>query len=302
MQPEVDRSQFIGGSDIAAILGLSRYQTPLGVWAEKTGQVDRIEGPKPMRMRVGTKMEDVIAELWMEETGKTLNRVTERRVHPKYPHFRAQIDRIVIGEDATWEGKNTNWRLKKDWGDGEAPQEAICQAMWGLAVTGKKCTYIAGLIDSAELKWIKLDRDPIMIAEMLKRANFFWDNFVAPKIMPGPMTAKDGDALYSLFPNSEPNSEMELSDDVAKIIETRNALYQDQIALEQQIEQAENEIKARMGTTEAAKAGKWLVTWKSQISKRLDTALFKNNEPDLYKKYSKESPSRVFRIKETKNG
>ena len=36
----VDRTQFIGGSDIAAILGLSRYATPLSVWAEKTGQFE----------------------------------------------------------------------------------------------------------------------------------------------------------------------------------------------------------------------------------------------------------------------
>jgi hypothetical protein len=34
----VDRSKYIGGSDIGAILGLSRFRSPLEVWMEKTGK------------------------------------------------------------------------------------------------------------------------------------------------------------------------------------------------------------------------------------------------------------------------
>lgn len=268
----VDRTQFIGGSDISAILGLSRYQTPLGVWAEKTGQVVKKDGPKPMRMRVGTKMEDVIAELWMEETGKVLNRVTERRVHPKYPHFRAQIDRLVIGEEATWEGKNTNWRLKKDWAEGEAPQEAICQAMWGLAVTGKRHSYICGLIDNEELRWVKIERDPVLIAEMLKRAEDFWQTFIVPKVMPGQVSAADADTLYALFPQAEPASQIDLGDQGAIIIENRNALIQDKIQLERQIELHENQLKIMLKEKEAGTAGKWKVSWKNQKRKAYTVA------------------------------
>ena len=34
----VDRTKYIGGSDIGAILGLSKFRTPLEVWMEKTGK------------------------------------------------------------------------------------------------------------------------------------------------------------------------------------------------------------------------------------------------------------------------
>lgn len=298
----IDRTQFIGGSDIAAILGLSRYETPMSIWAKKTGQIPDQGLPKSMRMRVGTKMEDVIAELWMEETSLTLKRVPERIIHPKYPHFRAQIDRVVAEENATWEGKNTNWRLKKDWAEGEVPQEALCQAMWGLGCSGRDHTYICGLIDNEDLKWVKIGRDPVMIAEMFKRADAFWNNFIVPKIMPGQVTATDADTLFALFPKAEPSSQIDLGDEGARLVETRNALYQDQIALEKSISTVENELKMMLKDKESGTAGKWSVTWKSQVSKRLDTALLKNNEPELYKKYSKESPSRVFRIKEASNG
>lgn len=298
----VDRTQFIGGSDIAAILGLSRYGTPLSVWAEKTGAIPKKEGPKSLRMKLGTRMEEVIAELWMEETNKVLQRVTERRVHPQYPYFRAQIDRIVINEDATWEGKNTNWRLKKDWAEGEVPQEALCQAMWGLAITGKKHCYVTGLIDNEELRSVKIDRDPVLIAEMLKRADDFWNKFVVPQVMPGQVSASDADTIRALFPQSEPQTLIDLGDAGARLIESRNALYQDQIALEKEIDTVENELKLMLKEKEGGTAGKWMVTWKSQVSKRLDTALLKNNEPEIYQKYTKETPSRVFRIKELKNG
>ena len=33
-----DRSKYIGGSDIGAILGLSPFKSPLAVWMEKTGK------------------------------------------------------------------------------------------------------------------------------------------------------------------------------------------------------------------------------------------------------------------------
>jgi putative phage-type endonuclease len=295
-----DRSSFIGGSDIAGILGLSRWKTPLAIWAEKTGQITPREGPEELHKKLGNRLEEVVAELFTEKTGLRVQRAAERRVHPKYPHFQAQIDRIVVGTDDLLECKTTSPFNRKEWAEDEMPQEYICQCMWQLAVTGRKKAYLAVLIGNTDFKVKEIDRDPVLIAEMLKRANAFWDDFVIPRVMPAQITAADADAIYALFPESEPNTHVDLGDDVAKLIESRNAFYQDKIQIEKQIEQAENEIKVKMGTNEAAQAGKWIVSWKSQVSKRLDTALLKNNEPELYKKYSKESPSRVFRIKEIK--
>ena len=35
----MERSEYIGGSDIASVMGLSRWKTPLQLWAEKTGNI-----------------------------------------------------------------------------------------------------------------------------------------------------------------------------------------------------------------------------------------------------------------------
>ncbi len=295
-----DRTRFIGGSDIAAILGLSRYSTPLSVWAEKTGLVVNEIGPEPLHLILGKRLEEVIAEIFTQQTGLRVQRMTERRVHPKFPHFQAQIDRLIVGTGELLECKTASAYLSKDWIDDQIPQEYICQVMWQMAVTGRKRAHIAALIGNQEFKIKTIDRDPVMIAEMIKRANAFWNDFVIPRVMPGQITANDADTLFALFPDSDPAAKLSLGDDVAQLIETRNSFYQDQIHLEKQIEQIENEIKAKMTTAESATAGKWLVSWKTQKTRRIDTVLLKNTEPDIYKRYSKECPSRVFRIKEAK--
>jgi len=261
-----DRTKFLGGSDIAGVLGLSRWKTPLSVWSEKTGQVVKKDEPK-LYKTLGIRLEEVVSEMFMEETGKKLIRVKERRVHPKYPMFVAQIDRLVVYEDAVWEGKTATLWLKKEWADEEIPQEYICQVMWQLAITGRKVGYISVLIGNEQFLTKKIERDPIMIAEMLKRANSFWQEFVIPKVMPMQITASDADTLYALFPNAEPDTQIDLGDEGAKLIEVRNALHQDNINLEKQIDQVENELKARLKDKESGIAGKWRVFWKNQKRK-----------------------------------
>ena len=49
----VDRSKYIGGSDIGAILGLSRFRSPLEVWMEKTGKQAKKLDSIPLSFGVG---------------------------------------------------------------------------------------------------------------------------------------------------------------------------------------------------------------------------------------------------------
>lgn len=267
----VNRTQFLGGSDIAGILGLSRYKTPLSVWAEKTGQIEQRQD-KPLYLTLGTRLEEVVAELFMEETGKKLIRANERRIHDKYPMFAAQIDRLVINEDAIWEGKTASVWKKKEWAEDEIPQEYICQVMWQLAVTGRNLGYISCLIGNEQFVTKEIKRDPVMIAEMLKRAKTFWDNFIVPKVMPSQITANDKETLSELFPTAEPESEIDMGDECAKLIESRNAFYEDAGLLKNHITQLENQIKALLKDKESGVAGKWRVFWKNQKRKSYTVA------------------------------
>ena len=55
-----DRSSGLGGSDIAAIVGLSPYRSPLDVWAEKVGHPSVISKDS-LHLRFGTHLEPFVA-------------------------------------------------------------------------------------------------------------------------------------------------------------------------------------------------------------------------------------------------
>lgn len=297
-----ERTKYIGGSDASPILGLSRWSSPIQVWAEKTGQIIPEDISDRVAVKLGNKLEQTVAELFMEETGKKVRRVNKTLFHPNYPFLGANLDREVVGEDAILECKTASAWKAKEWKDEEIPQEYIIQVMHYLAVTGKKYGYIAVLIGNQDFKWKMIERDERMIADMVKREVSFWNDFVVPKIMPGIVTSSDSDILYQLFPIAEPESIVQLTDEANQIIEMRNSLYQDCIALKGQIETAENRLKAMIGEKESGVTAQWKVIWKPQSQVRLDSKKIKEEAPEIYKKFGMETSFRKLTIKEAANG
>lgn len=297
-----ERNAYIGGSDAAPILGLSRWSTPLQIWAEKTGQIVQEDISDRVSVKLGNKLEQTVAEFFMEETGKKVQRVNETIFHPAYPFLGANIDRRVVGEDAILECKTASAWKSKEWEGQEIPQEYILQVMHYLAVTGKRIGYIAVLIGNQDFKWKRIDRDEKMIADMIKREVSFWNDFVIPKVMPGHITAGDSDVLYNLYPIADPDSKIELGDDANQLIESRNAMYQDVIQLEKQIEQRENELKALLGDKAEGFTANWQIFWKNQAQIRLDTTKIKEEAPELYQKFGKETKFRKLTIREANHG
>ena len=66
------RKNGIGGSDAAAILHLSEWSTPFDVWLDKTGKAE--DKPDNLNMMIGRELEETVARLWEQETGKTVRR------------------------------------------------------------------------------------------------------------------------------------------------------------------------------------------------------------------------------------
>ena len=62
-----DRTKYIGGSDIGAILGLSRFRSPLEVWMEKTGKAVKQLDSLPLRF--GSFAEEFVASEYSRSTG-----------------------------------------------------------------------------------------------------------------------------------------------------------------------------------------------------------------------------------------
>jgi putative phage-type endonuclease len=90
-----ERRRGIGGSEAAAILGLSPWATPLDVYLDKIGEGEDVEETEAMYF--GTILEGVVADEFSRRTGLKVRRRNALLTHPDYPWMIANIDRMVVG-------------------------------------------------------------------------------------------------------------------------------------------------------------------------------------------------------------
>ena len=118
----LDRSSYIGSSDIAAILGLSPWKTPYGVWEHKVyGIQDESTPDRDRILRRGARFEPVILDLLVDEEGVWIVERNQRYTDPVHPFLRAEIDAEakdeITGEISNVEAKSVSPFAAKDWGE-----------------------------------------------------------------------------------------------------------------------------------------------------------------------------------------
>jgi putative phage-type endonuclease len=298
-----ERMGFIGASEAAGALGLSRFTSVLSLWAEKTGQTEPSE-EETLPQWVGTEIEEIIAKRFTLETGKKVHRVNDTIIHKDYPFLACHIDRKVDGEDAILQCKSASAYKAKEWDNDEIPTEYVIQEYHELACTGYKKAYIACLIGNHKFVIKEVFYDKKVIDSMIAKEVAFWNSFVIPKVMPMQISCKDDDTLLQLFPEAQ-DTEIELGDGADRVIEGLESMTADFNSLKGQIEQQKNTLKALLQDNSIGRTAKYLVTWKNRKTSKLDTKLLKEEEPKTYEKYLNSGTTRVLlynTIKEEKNG
>ncbi len=76
------RAKSLGGSDIGAILGLSKYRSAVDVWMEKTGKEVGVRNSLPLRF--GQFAESFVASEYALATGLSLATHEAAVIHPEY--------------------------------------------------------------------------------------------------------------------------------------------------------------------------------------------------------------------------
>lgn len=296
-----DRVNYIGGTDAAAVMGLSRYKTPLGLWSEKTGAIVPKDRNGELPIKIGNKLEDVVAELFMEETGLQVRRVREVQVHPRHPFIRAQIDRRVVGAEEILECKTASAFKSGEWEGDDVPSEYILQVLHQMMVTGAQRAHLACLIGGNVAFVTKvIERDEDMIRELEAKEVAFWHENVLARKMPG-VTEHDDGVLQALFPNARPDEEnpLQLPESFDAVIERIKEIGTDKTGelgkLKAELDSLKNEVKMAMGEHSAAIVGRWRATWKERSSGvRLDAQKLLADHPELIVKYGTEKKFRVL--------
>ena len=134
----------IGGSDAGAVCGLNPYRSPMAVYWEKT--TDMLDLSDNEAMRQGRDLENYVAQRFTEETGKKVRRSNKMYWSETHPIMYADVDRLLVGEDAGLECKTVSAYNAGKWENGAIPMHYLMQCIHYMAVTGKRTWYIAAVI------------------------------------------------------------------------------------------------------------------------------------------------------------
>lgn len=293
------RQKGIGGSDVGAILGVSRWKSSFQVYIEKTQEV--IEVPEASEAAYfGTCLEELVAKEFTKRTGKKVRRDNRQLVHKDCSFMRANIDRRIVGENSILECKTTSSFCAKDWEGEEIPASYILQCQHYMAVTEADKCYVAVLIGGQKFLIKEINRDNELIKMIINAEKDFWSNYVEKRVPPALDGSLAADKYLKLkFPRSITSMEVDLKAEYKNKISRYMSLKEDIKALEDEAKALENNIKHELGQAEKGLVENFIVCWKAVFSNRVDSKILKDKYPEVYKEVCKESVSRRFEIKES---
>lgn len=288
------RKKGIGGSDAGAVCGLNPYRSAMAVYLDKTTK--EVEKADSEAMRQGREFEDYVAKRFMEATGKKVRRVNAMFRHEEYPFMLADVDRLIVGEKAGLECKTASPFMADKWKDGQVPMSYQLQCHHYMAVLGMERWYIAVLIYGREFKFCKIERDEELINNLIEIEKDFWENHVQKGIMPSPDGSKIADSVIAEYYRQSVPESIPLTGFDEKL-RRRQELLAVMERMDTEKKQIEQELKLYLGEAELAENERYRVSWKSVSSNRLDEKRLKEEEPEIYEKYKKETVSRRFSVR-----
>jgi putative phage-type endonuclease len=292
------RAKSLGGSDVGAVLGLSKYRSAVDVWMEKTGKEVGVRDSLPLRF--GQFAESFVASEYALATGLSLATHEAAVIHPQYEYMHGHIDRFVldgdtplIGEDGRMsasrilECKTANPFAQSDWGDpgsDQVPLSYLVQCVWYMMLTGIDRTDLAVLFGNADFRIYEITRDLELEQIVLERAVSFWENHVLTDTPPVATSESD---YKTLFGKSTASISVEAPAETCELIKKLKTLNEQVESYEAEISQIKQSIMGQMQDAEVLTFhGQTLATWKApKPSFRLDAKRLAEEHPDLVHQY-----------------
>ena len=289
------RKRGITGTDAGAVCGMNPYMSAFSVYQDKlNNDIEEIDNEA---MRQGRDMEEYVASRFEEETGLKVRRANAIYQNEKYPFMLADFDRLIVGQKAGLECKTVSPYSADKWSDDDIPVHYQMQCQHYMAVSGYDCWYIAALIYGRDFIIRKIERDEELIKNLITVEERFWNENVLKRVMPDPDGTKNcSEEIAKLYFKSDRDKTVQLlgCDTALKrreeLVDLIDKLEQEKTAIDQRIQLELQD--AGYGT-----AGDYKVSWLNTTSKRLDTKLLREENPDIYNKYAKESSCRRFVVK-----
>jgi putative phage-type endonuclease len=265
---EDERRLSIGASEIAAVLGLSPWSTPLEVYRSKLGvdrDFDEVLG------YIGHASETIIAgwvEQYSDQRGVQLEPAFMAR-SVKWPWLHASFDRVshdAEGQLVTWQFKTAHQYGGHHWDEG-VPTDIRVQVQGEMAVAGTDEAFVVVWIGGREFRLFVEPRDNNFINDYLvPKTREFWYDRVLAKDAPEPSNVAE---IAEVYP-TEPGTAIVASETAREAADRRAVLLSDIAAQKAEADALTVILGNYMGSAETLtqRDGTKILTYKTQQGRR----------------------------------
>lgn len=227
-QFHAERLRGIGGSDVAVILGLSKWKTPYQLWLEKTRR--ERDNSDSLPLRFGTYAERFVADEYTRITGRTVQRFTPLLTHPDAPLI-GHVDRLVIPQGQKRAAHKREIRTDRllecktasayavssgDWGEpgtDAVPDYYLTQVAAYMALTGCQHADLAALFGNQRFSIYTIERDLELEGMILEEVSRWWRDHVIADNPPDPSTEAEARQRWV---SHQPGKALALESDAAQ--------------------------------------------------------------------------------------
>lgn len=292
-----DRSTYLGGSDVAAILGVSPWRTPLDCY------LDKIEGSKPItdpaKLKIlerGKRLEPYVLDMLCEEKGIQLIGRNNRYTDSVHSFLAAEIDA------ETSDGRNVEAKTTADFYDraqwGEEHTDSIpvyytAQCMHGMMVKPAPSCLMPVMLGIDDFRVYEVHRDEELIETIRAKEVEFWDRI--QRRDPPPAT-KVSD-IMRLF-ERDLGTSIEVDEQIAELVKKLKFSKSKLKLMESDVDDMAARLKLVFAEHQIiTHKGKPLASWKSQGNSNFDIDTFRRKHPAIAEKFTTRGTQRVLRLK-----
>lgn len=288
------RRKGIGGSDASAILGMNPYMSAYQVYCDKMGLLPEQEDNEAMRQ--GRDFEEYVAKRFCEMENKTVRRCNYILRNKKYPFMQANIDRLVVGEDAGLECKTTSALTKTKFDKGDIPIQYYIQCQHYMAVTGAKKWYLGILVLGKDFFSFEIPRHEEDIKKLIEDEYKFWEEHIKAQNPPDPDgSERASEVLKRMYPHATEGTILlgDCENDIDAYLQCKEQMKQ----FKKNADQIEQRIKAKMGSASCAIGRDYNCYWKEFQRENFDKDALRDAHPDIYQQFIKSNSYRRFDVR-----
>jgi len=290
----------LGGSDIAAVLGLSKWTSPMDVWASKRGLSEELSETNAMRR--GRLLESAIATWYQEETGYEVLDGEEMPIVGPKPFMLASPDRYVSSKGRRFGLEIKTARSADGWGDSLSPGVPVyyaTQAAWYMACTNiDRWDFAVLFLVNDEFRRYTLLRDKKTEKKLVKTCGDWWKKHVIEGAPP-PIDGSSAADKFLQDKFNKPGEEYRSANiEEEELIFDLHDLQTEIKAMKEKEALLKNQMKELIGENAGLHGVFGTCSWKMNKGRSsLDSKGLRKAHPEIVKEFTKTSdPARVFRM------